>query len=37
MNVAIIVEGDDDASVYPVFIRRIRNDVGKSTPSNVAA
>ena len=32
MNVAIIVEGDDDASVYPVFIRRIRNDVGKIHP-----
>ena len=29
MNAAIIVEGDDDASVYPVFIRKIRNDVSK--------
>ena len=32
MNVAIIVEGDDDASVYPVVIRKIRNDVSNIHP-----
>ncbi len=32
MNVAIMVGGDDDASAYPVFIRRIRNDISKIHP-----
>ena len=32
MNVAIVVEGEYDASVYPVFIRKIRNDISKIHP-----